>query len=66
MALGGPKNYSGKDMRKAHSHLSLTDHHFDLIKKHLSETLAYLGVGPEQIQQSMEIVKPLRDDVLNR
>ncbi len=66
MALGGPKKYSGKDMRKAHAHLNLNDLHFDLIKKHLSETLAHLGVGNEQIQQAMDIVEPFRNDVLNR
>ena len=66
MALGGPKNYSGKDMRKAHAHLDLNDHHFDLIKKHLSETLASLGVGSSKIKITIDLVETLRNDVLNR
>ena len=66
MALGGPKKYSGRDMRKAHEHMNLLDHHFDLIKKHLSETLEYLGVPCEKIKKTMDIVEPLRNDVLNR
>jgi hemoglobin len=66
MALGGPNKYSGKDMRKAHEHLNLLDIHFDLIKKHLSDTLAHLGVPSDKIKQTMDIVEPLRNDVLNR
>jgi hemoglobin len=66
MALGGPKKYSGKDMRKAHAGMNLTDLHFDLIKKHLTETLQHLGVPDIKIQQAIDIVEPLRDDVLNR
>jgi hemoglobin len=66
LALGGPKSYTGKDMRKAHQHLKLNDTHFDLIKKHLSDTLKALGVTDDKIQKTMDLIEPLRNDVLNR
>ncbi len=66
MALGGPKQYSGKDMRKAHASMDLKDLHFDLIKKHLTDTLNALGVPETLIQKVMDIVEPLRNDVLNK
>lgn len=66
VALGGPNKYSGRDMRKAHVNLKLEDLHFDLIKKHLSDTLYELGANQQQVQTVMDTVEPLRNDVLNR
>jgi hemoglobin len=66
VALGGPNKYTGRDMRKAHEHLKLQDLHFDLIKKHLSETLNQLGANKNQIQTILNTVEPLRNEVLNK
>jgi len=38
-ALGGPNRYSGKSMKKAHSGLGITAHHFGLVAGHLVGTL---------------------------
>src|SRR5688572_29407140 len=54
MVTGGPNNYSRRDMRAAHSRLvarGIGDRHFDLVVKHLGDTLASLGVKPELIGQ---------------
>ena len=66
MALGGPNIYAGRDMRKAHEHMKLKDLHFDLIKKHLGDTLAELGANATQVKSAMDIVEPLRNDILNK
>ncbi len=66
MALGGPNIYAGRDMRKAHEHLKLEDIHFDLIKKHLGDTLTELGANKTQVQTVMDTVEPLRAPTLNR
>ena len=45
MALGGPHNYTGEDMRKGHAHLvakGLNDSHFDAVMEHLGATLTEL------------------------
>ena len=38
-ALGGPERYRGPDLAQAHPHLSITDHHFNLVAGHLDATL---------------------------
>ena len=37
-AFGGP-SYDGKNMRKAHKRLGITDHHFDAVAEHIKSTL---------------------------
>lgn len=69
MVTGGPNEYSGKDMRKAHAHLverGLQDEHFDLVVQHLGATLAELGVPAELIEQVAAVAESVRDDVLSR
>ena len=48
MALGGPSNYKGKNMREAHKNLHLKEEHFNTIVKHLAASLTELGV-PENL-----------------
>ena len=47
-AFGGPEEYHGKDMWRAHEHLvrekGLNDHHFDIIVKHLVAALKVFNV----------------------
>ncbi|MDP6351470.1 MAG: group 1 truncated hemoglobin [Alphaproteobacteria bacterium] len=68
-AFGGPKEYSGKDMREAHKDLvakGLDDSHFDAVAGHLQDTLKELGVGEDIIGEVMSVAGSTRDDVLNR
>ncbi|MDH3584231.1 MAG: group 1 truncated hemoglobin [Phycisphaerae bacterium] len=69
-AFGGPVNYTGKDMRAAHSHLvheqGLNDEHFDAVAENLQATLQDLGVAEDLIGQVMQIVGSTREDVLDR
>lgn len=67
MALGGPNNYTGRDLRTAHAGLpGLGDEHVDLVISHLAATLRELGVGNDDIAQAGAIASSVRDDVLNR
>lgn len=65
-ALGGPVPHTGKDLRKAHADIPLTDVHFDAIAEHLQATLEELKVDKTLIAQAMNIVGSTRDAVLNR
>lgn len=65
-ALGGPIPYRGKDMRKAHADMDLTDEHFNAIAEHLLATLTELKVKQPLIDQIMTIVGSVRNAVLNR
>jgi hemoglobin len=69
MALGGPVNYSGKDMRTAHAHLvakGLNDSHFDAVMENLGATLTELGVPGDLIAEAAAIAESTRNDVLGR
>ncbi len=69
MALGGPNNYTGMDMRTGHRHLvkrGLNDSHFDAVVKHLGDTLLELGVPAETVGTIANKLEGLRDDVLDR
>ncbi len=69
MALGGPQNYTGLDMRAAHAPLvqrGLTDSHFDAVLKHLGDTLLELGVDQEIVGAIATKLEGLRGHVLGR
>ena len=69
-ALGGPNNYTGRDMRAAHSRLvnemGLTDEHFDAVMENLGATLKELGVADDLIGKAAAIAESTRSDVLGR
>ncbi len=67
MVFGGPHNYSGKDMREGHKHLTgLSDEHVDAVIENLGATLQELGVPEADIAEIAGIANSVRDDVLNR
>jgi len=63
-ALGGPNQYSGQSMTKAHEGMNLQPEHFDAIVKHLHDALAHFGVSEGEIDQALSKVATLRDDIL--
>jgi len=69
MVLGGPNNYTGKDMRDGHAHLvqrGLNDSHFDAVMENLGATLTELGVPGDLIADAAAIAESTRNDVLGR
>jgi hemoglobin len=63
-ALGGPNQYSGKSMAKAHEGMNLQPVHFDAIVKHLDAALTHFGVSEADIDGAMNKVGSLREDIL--
>jgi hemoglobin len=63
-ALGGPKQYSGQSMAKAHQGMNLQPEHFNAIVKHLHDALAHFGVNETDIDTALTKVASLRDDIL--
>ncbi|MDR2214394.1 MAG: group 1 truncated hemoglobin [Nevskiaceae bacterium] len=67
MAFGGPNNYTGADMRRAHAHLKgLNDSHFDAVVENLGATLKELNVPDDLIAQVAAVAETTRNDVLNK
>lgn len=65
-ALGGPLPWTGKDMRKAHEGMGLTEAHFNAIAENLVATLKDLKISQELIDQVVAVVATTKDDVLGR
>ena len=64
-ALGGPKQYAGASMAKAHAKLRIERRHFDAVATHLVETLRELGVPEELIGEVADAVTPLAREIVN-
>ena len=64
--LGGPKQYTGRTMRAAHSKLTLDDSHFDAIVELLGQTLLANGVSQDDLKTIAAKVEGVRGDVLNK
>lgn len=65
-AFGGPKPWSGKDMRRAHENLSLTEGDFHAVAENLQATLVDAKVPAALVAEVMTIAASTKDAVLNR
>ena len=65
-AFGAPMAYTGKTMRKAHAHMSLTEAHFNAVATHLVDTLKELNVPQNLIDEVVTIALSTKKDVLNK
>jgi hemoglobin len=63
-ALGGPNQYTGRSMAKAHEGMNIQPVHFDVIVKYLHDALAHFDVSEADIQAALSKVEALRDDIL--
>ena len=64
-ALGGPKQYDGRDMAAAHEGLDISGEQFDRVGGHLQDSMAELGVEPEDVSTIMGVVASLKGDVVS-
>jgi hemoglobin len=63
-ALGGPNQYTGQSMAKAHEGMNLQPVHYNAIEKHLHDALAHFGVSETDIDTALTKVASLREDIL--
>ncbi|SMC04773.1 hemoglobin [Sulfobacillus thermosulfidooxidans DSM 9293] len=63
-ALGGPNNYNGKNMEAAHRKLKITDHHFDAVSKHLSDSLEQFSVEDSDRMIILSTIERLREAIV--
>lgn len=63
-ALGGPNQYSGLSMAKAHKGMNLQPEHFQAVAGHLASALAHYDVPKADIDQVIGHVASLKDDIL--
>jgi hemoglobin len=65
-ALGGPNQYSGRSMRRAHEGLGITEAQFDAVAGHLVDALATYGVPAELTDEVISHVAQLKDEIVEK
>ncbi len=63
-AIGGPREYTGREMAAAHHGLNITDAAFDKVVGHLGATLASAGVDDDSIAAVVAALAPLRSSIV--
>jgi hemoglobin len=69
MALGGPDEYEGLGLRRAHElprEQGLGPEHYHRFMRHFENTLSELGVPPEKSAEVMAIAHTGKEDVLDK
>ncbi len=65
-AFGGPTAWTGKDLRKAHQGLNLTEADFNAVAENLLKTMEECKVPKALIDEVMAIAGSVKNDVLNK
>ena len=69
MALGGPNEYAGRDLKAAHEmprSQGLTEDDYDAFMNHFQDTLGELGVPEPKVAEVRAIAHTGKDDVFAR
>jgi hemoglobin len=64
MGTGGPHQYSGKDMRRAHEKLGITETDFALANEDMVKALQENNVPQAEIDEVMNILNSMKGDVV--
>ncbi|HVV09946.1 group 1 truncated hemoglobin [Amycolatopsis sp.] len=64
-ALGGPPEYSGRSMKEVHRGRGIGQHEFDLVAKHLTESLQAAGVPQDIVDAIISAVAPLSKEIVS-
>jgi len=64
-ALGGPKEYHGRELRVAHSGLKIAKKDFYAVSDHLMNALAAMGVDEDMIGEVEDHLEPLAREIVN-
>ena len=64
-ALGGPDKYEGRDLKKVHAKMKITQPHFSEVAELLAEALEEAGVTSEDVGTVIEVVGSLQDQIVS-
>jgi hemoglobin len=64
MALGGPSQYLGRDMKTSHDGLGITDDEWDIFARHTIATLDKLGIGEQEKTEFLAAASSLKADIV--
>ena len=65
MVMGGPVDYTGRQLRDSHKHLSINNKDFDLVAATLKECLLDGGLEEKHVEQIIGAVAGARGDIVS-
>jgi len=65
-ATGGPQQYEGESMKKAHEHMEITQDEWNAFADDLKATLNHFAVGQQEQGELLAIVASTHDDIVNQ
>lgn len=65
MVAGGPDEYDGQSMQKAHAHLGISTEEFEALAGHLEAALDEVGVSDKKKDELLASVGQFQDDVVS-
>lgn len=65
MVMGGPVDYTGRQLRDSHKHLSINNKDFDLVASTLKECLLDGGLEEKHVEQIIGAVAGARGDIVS-
>ena len=66
MVLGGPNNYTGRELGAAHGHLNITPGAFGEVAQHLKTTLEEGGVSAEDVGTILGVVASTQSAIVKQ
>lgn len=61
---GGPKKYSGEDMKVSHAGMGITEAEFYGMVEHLREVLDTEGIGTREKNELLRLLAPMKRDIV--
>ena len=65
-AASGPCKYTGKDMKSAHKGMGITSDAFNYLVEDLAATLGKLKVGPNEQNEIIGLLAPMKGDIVEK
>ncbi|GGM07616.1 MULTISPECIES: group I truncated hemoglobin [Micromonospora] len=64
VVLGGPNEYTGRDLAQAHQPLGITEAQYATVGGHLTATLTQLGVPADTLAYVADVLAQVQDQVV--
>ncbi|NNE75829.1 MAG: group 1 truncated hemoglobin [Pricia sp.] len=64
--IGGPHEYTGRDMLSAHTGLNISERDFEIANEDTIHVLKEHGVGDKEIDEVIAILNSLKDQVVHQ
>ncbi|MGJ7919792.1 group I truncated hemoglobin [Neobacillus sp. LXY-4] len=62
--MGGPNQYTGKSLAKAHEGLNTKGEHFDTIVEHLRNTMVQHQLSEQEVEAVLQKISHYRNDIV--